>query len=249
MREVNLSIENVNLGFGSGTGRIEALKDVSLSFVPGGLTLIMGHSGSGKTTLLSILGCLLKPDAGEVFLMDHDATRLGEKHLGRLRRQYIGYIFQAFRLFHALSAIENVMLALRLSNYSTRTARSLAADALEDVGLENKLKLLPKELSGGEKQRVAIARALVTNPAVILADEPTASLDSRAGERIAEMLHKIADDKERIVIVVSHDSRWLEYSQRIVTMNDGQLMEDNIKEVEQNQAQLMLPFAETIEAK
>lgn len=249
MREVNLSIENINLGFGSGTGRVQALKDVSLSFAPGGLTLIMGHSGSGKTTLLSILGCLIKPDAGEVFLIDHKVTRLSEKHLGRLRRQYIGYIFQAFRLFHALTAIENVMLALQLSNYSNRTARSLAADALEEVGLENKLKLLPKELSGGEKQRVAIARALVTNPAVILADEPTASLDSRAGERIAKMLHKIADDKERIVVVVSHDSRWLEYSRRIVMMNDGRLTEDNTKEAEQNQAQLELPFAKATEAK
>lgn len=241
---MNLTIENVSLGFGSGSGRVQALNDVSLSFAPDGLTLVMGHSGSGKTTLLSILGCLLKPDAGDIFLMNREVTHLSEKHLGRLRRQYIGYVFQAFRLFHALSAIENVMLALQLSNYNSRAARRMAADALEQVGLENKLKLLPKELSGGEKQRVAIARALVTEPKIILADEPTASLDSRSGEQIAEMLHDIADDGERIVIVVSHDSRWLDYSRRIITMKDGRMTKDKIKETEENQAQIQLPFEE-----
>lgn len=235
MREVNLLVENVSLGFGSGSGRVQALREVFLSFSPEGLTLVTGHSGSGKTTLLSILGCLLKPDSGEVFLMDHNVTRLGEKNLGYLRRRYIGYVFQAFRLFHALSAIENVLLALQLSNFSNRSARRMAADALERVGLENKSKLLPKELSGGEKQRVAIARALVTEPKIILADEPTASLDSRSGEKVAETLYKIANDQERIVIVVSHDSRWLSYSRRIITMKDGRIIEDKIEKAEQNQ--------------
>ena len=243
---MNLTIENVSLGFGSGSGRVEALKDLSLDFVPGGLTLVMGHSGSGKTTLLSILGCLLKPDAGNVFLMNREVTHLSEKHLGRLRRQYIGYVFQAFRLFHALSAIENVILALQLSNYNSRAARKIAADALEQVGLENKLRLLPKELSGGEKQRVAIARALVTEPKIILADEPTASLDSRSGEQIAQMLHNIAGDGERIVIVVSHDSRWLDYSSRTITMKDGRMIEDKIKETKKNQLQIQLPFEEAV---
>ena len=240
MRNMNLTIENISLGFGSGSGRVQALNDVSLAFAPDGLTLVMGRSGSGKTSLLSILGCLLKPDSGGVFLMNQEVTHLSEKHLGRLRRQYIGYVFQAFRLFHALSAIENVMLALQLSNYNSRAARRMAADALEQVGLENKLKQLPKELSGGEKQRVAIARALVTEPKIILADEPTASLDSRSGEQIAEILHDIADDGERIVIVVSHDSRWLDYSRRIITMKDGRMMEDKIKKSETNQLQIAL---------
>ena len=226
MRDFGLSVENVSVGFGAVSGRVQALDNVSIRFETGGLNLVTGHSGSGKTTLLSILGCLLKPDCGAVFLMGENVARLSENRLGKLRRRHIGYVFQAFRLFHALSALENVTLALRLSGVDNRQGKQTAKEALARVGLENKSRLLPNELSGGEKQRVAIARALVGNPAVILADEPTASLDSGAGEQIAQMLCELAATEERIVVVVSHDARWLACSRRIVTMKDGRVIDE-----------------------
>lgn len=229
MRDFGLRVENVSVGFGAGSGRVQALDNVSIRFEANGLNLVTGHSGSGKTTLLSILGCLLKPDSGAVFLMGENVSRLSENRLGKLRRRHIGYVFQAFRLFHALSALENVTLALRLSGVDNRRAKQTAKEALARVGLDNKSNLLPNELSGGEKQRVAIARALVGKPAVILADEPTASLDSRAGEAVAQILYELAETGERIIVVVSHDARWLDYSRRVVTMKDGQIVGDNTK--------------------
>jgi putative ABC transport system ATP-binding protein len=226
VRDFDLRVENVSVGFGAGRGRVQALNNVSIRFAADGLNLVTGHSGSGKTTLLSILGCLLKPDSGAVFLMGENVARLSENRLGQIRRRHLGYVFQAFRLFHALSALENVTLALRLSGVDNRQAKQTALEALAGVGLENKSRLLPNDLSGGEKQRVAIARALVGNPAVILADEPTASLDSGAAEQIAQMLCEMAATDERIVIVVSHDARWLDYSRRVVTMKDGRIVDE-----------------------
>lgn len=226
MREAKLAVEEVKVTYGSGRGAVRALDRVSLSFQTGRLTLVTGPSGCGKTTLLSVLGCLLTSESGRSYLMGRLVTGLSEEERGRLRRQYIGYVFQAFRLFRSLSAMENVLIALEISGSRGCQANDAARRALEAVGLADKWRLKPDELSGGEKQRVAIARALVNNPPIILADEPTASLDSASGERVAEMLLRFAEEDQRLVVVVSHDQQWLSLSHRTVLMRDGQIIED-----------------------
>ena len=221
-----LAVENVCVSYGSGRAKLWALNEVSLDFSPGCLSLVMGPSGSGKTTLLSVLGCLLSPGTGRVWVMEQLVSGLDEDDKALLRQKCIGFIFQAFRLFKSLSALENVMLALDVSGSRGRQAEALAAHMLEDVGLPGKDHLKPIELSGGEKQRVAIARALVNSPAIVLADEPTAALDSASGGQIMEILQRIARKENRIVVVVSHDMRWVPFSDRTISMRDGQATTD-----------------------
>jgi putative ABC transport system ATP-binding protein len=225
--DASLSVDRVTVRYGTGNNSVRAVQDVSVTFRPAELTLIMGPSGSGKTTLLSVLGCLRSPDAGSVTLMNQVVTGVSENVAGVLRRRYIGYVFQAFRLFHSLSALENVLIALQITGRRGQAANSAALHTLEVVGLGDKLHLRPEELSGGEKQRVALARVLVNDPPVVLADEPTASLDPAAAEQVASILRKMAEDRSRIVVVVSHDSRWREMSNRILTMKDGRLVDDS----------------------
>ena len=226
--DATLIAEHVAISFGTGSVSNKVLNDVSVEFKRGQLTLILGPSGSGKTTLLSILGCLLAPDEGRISVMGRVAHTLSESEAGEVRRRHIGFVFQAFRLFHALDAVENVMVALRINGHGEKRARESAVAALQSLGLEDKLHLRPDELSGGEKQRVAIARALSNNPTIILADEPTASLDSRSGDQIAEILFSLAADQNRLVVVVSHDHRWIKRSHRMITMTDGKVIEDKL---------------------
>ena len=226
MRESLLAAENVTVTYGSGSSAVHALDSVSLAFAVGRLTLVMGPSGSGKTTLLSVLGCLLTPDSGAVYLQDRLVTDLSEKERGDIRKQSIGYVFQAFRLFRSLSALENILVALEISGCRGRQAREAAWGVLDSVGMANKWRLKPNELSGGEKQRVAIARAIVNDPPIILADEPTASLDGASGVQIAEMLLKLAEEEKRLVLVVSHDSRWLPFCHQMIEMQDGRIVDD-----------------------
>jgi len=221
-----LAVQNLRVTYGSGSARTCALNDVSLAFNPGQLSLVMGPSGSGKTTLLSVLGCLLNPDSGGLRVMGTNAAGLSEVHMAGIRRQFIGYVFQAFRLFHSLSAVDNVMAGLEVTGCRGTRARSIAIDALGRVGLAGKASLKPDELSGGEKQRIAIARALAKDPPIILADEPTASLDSASGAQIARMLKDLAADADRIVVVVTHDDRWLELSDRTIRLEDGRVISD-----------------------
>jgi putative ABC transport system ATP-binding protein len=222
-----LSVTEVGIEYGTGSASVRALDGVSLDFRPANLTLVMGPSGSGKTTLLSLLGCLMTPDRGEVSVMDTPVRALSEEARGRIRRRYIGYVFQAFRLFHSLSALENVTIALEICGQRGKAARRMAMDALDAVGLAERSRLKPGELSGGEKQRVAIARALVNDPPILLADEPTASLDSASGLQISKMLRKLADEDKRLVVVVSHDPRWREFSDRTITLQDGRVLSDS----------------------
>ena len=224
MRESLLTAEDVTVTYGAGGNAVHALDSVSLAFDVGRLALVMGPSGSGKTTLLSVLGCLLKPDSGAVYLDDRVVTDLSERERGNIRKQFIGYVFQAFRLFRSLTALENVLVALEISGCRGRQAREAALRVLVAVGMVNKWQLKPNELSGGEKQRVAIARALVNDPPIILADEPTASLDSSSGVQIAELLLKLAEEEKRLVLVVSHDSRWLPFCHRTIEMRDGRIV-------------------------
>jgi putative ABC transport system ATP-binding protein len=212
--------------YGAGRATVKALDEVSLKFYAGQMALVMGPSGSGKTTLLSTLGCLLKPDVGKVVMMGRDVTRLSEDQRGQLRRQHIGYIFQAFRLFRSLSALENILLAMDIQGRTDKGSRETAMQALDDVGLADRWRLKPKELSGGEKQRVAIARAVINNPQIILADEPTASLDGVSGAQIAEMMLRIAEEQKRLVVIVSHDPRMIQFGHRVIKMQDGRLLND-----------------------
>ena len=226
MPEAFLAAKNVSVSYGSNGTQVRALDDVSLSFATGALTLIMGPSGSGKTTLLSLLGCLLTPDQGSVFVDGAEVTSLDETQRTELRRGRIGFIFQAFLLFHSLSAFENVMIAAEIAGERDQLRSDSARRLLENLGLGDKLHLKPKALSGGEKQRVAIARALLPNPKILLADEPTAALDANAGRQIGEILRDLAERQKRTIVVVSHDHRWATFAHRTVVLEDGRLLED-----------------------
>ena len=220
MPERVLSVEDVRVTFGRGAASCAALAGVSLDFEKGRLTLVQGPSGSGKTTLLSVLGCLLKPDSGRVWVEDREVSRLSEGKRGKIRQRSIGFVFQTFRLFDSLSALDNVTIAGILAGSAQR---SRARQLLEELGLRAKLRLKPDQLSGGEKQRVAIARALLRNPPIMLADEPTASLDRASGEQIAAILHDLSERQGRTVVVVSHDPRWEALAHRVVRLADGKV--------------------------
>src|SRR5512139_904400 len=179
-----LNISHVTKRYGSGSTEVTAVRDVSLSVNPGEIVLIMGPSGSGKSTLLSMLGALLKPSEGEIVLNGQVISTLAENHLPDIRLRQFGFIFQDFNLLSALSALENVTIVAELAGSKNGAARKKATDILTELGLKDRLNFLPEKLSGGEKQRVAIARALVNDPALILADEPTANLDSKIGHEI-----------------------------------------------------------------
>ncbi len=224
----NVVIEAAHVvkALGEGAGRVLALKGVTIALAGGELTLLMGPSGSGKTTLLSILGCLLSPTEGAVKIRGRTVTGAGAEELARLRRENIGFIFQSYHLFPTLMAEENVRLPLDVRGERTQAALSKAREALAAVGLSHKLKSFPRDLSGGEQQRVAIARAIVGDPAVVLADEPTAALDSENGMAIMSVLAGIAKEKTRAVFVVTHDPRILPFADRIVRIEDGLLVGD-----------------------
>jgi len=222
--EAVLEATDVVKVLGSGAGEVRALKGVSLSLAPGELTLLMGPSGSGKTTLLSVLGCMMTPTQGSVRVCGHSTKEAGPEELAKLRRDHIGYVFQSYHLFPTLSALDNVRLALDVRGEHGRAAVARAKEALATVGLLHKLRSYPRQLSGGEQQRVAIARAIVGNAAAILADEPTAALDSQNGHAIMEVLARIAEDPTRAVLVVTHDPRIVPFAKRIVRIEDGRIV-------------------------
>jgi putative ABC transport system ATP-binding protein len=215
---------------GSGAGRVEALKGVSLALMGGELTLLMGPSGSGKTTLLSILGCILAPTQGTVRVRGGSTQGLGAEDLAKLRREHIGFIFQSYHLFPTLTALENVRLVFDVRGERSKRAQIEANDALVRVGLAHKTKSYPVELSGGEQQRVAIARAIAGQASAILADEPTAALDSENGHAIMTILAGIAKDPSRAVLVVSHDPRILPFADRVVRIEDGRIVGEERKD-------------------
>jgi putative ABC transport system ATP-binding protein len=221
-----LAVEDARISFGEGDARVRALRGVSVTFERGTLSLVMGPSGSGKTTLLSLLGCLLSPDEGTVFVDGVAVNELSGVEKTLLRRKKISFVFQAFRLLHSLSAIDNVALGLEIRDGKRADRMAMARDLLLQFGLENKLNLEPNELSPGEKQRVAIARALAGSPPILLADEPTASLDTEAGRNICQILRGEVDQNRRTIVVVSHDPRWKEFADRTITLSDGQIKQE-----------------------
>jgi putative ABC transport system ATP-binding protein len=218
-----LAVEGINVIHGSGNASMHALSDVSLSFPAGSLTLIMGPSGSGKTTLLSVLGCLLTPNEGSVFVNGRDVTVATEEERTTIRRDQLGFVFQAFRLFDSLTAFENVTLSAEIAGEKGEQVQAKAEECLILLDMARKKHLKPAEMSGGEKQRVAIARALMRDPKILLADEPTASLGSRAGMLIAGILQEIAMKQGRTVVVVSHDERLRAFATRVVCLRDGRV--------------------------
>jgi len=221
-----LAVEDARISFGEGDARVRALRGVSVTFERGTLSLVMGHSGSGKTTLLSLLGCLLSPDEGTVFVDGVAVNELSGAEKTVLRRKKISFVFQAFRLLHSLSAIDNVALGLEIRDGKRADRMAMARDLLLQFGLGDKLNLEPNELSPGEKQRVAIARALAGSPPILLADEPTASLDAEAGRNICQILRGQVDQNGRTIVVVSHDPRWKEFADRTITLSDGQIKQE-----------------------
>jgi putative ABC transport system ATP-binding protein len=206
-----------------GSVEVLAVDQVTLAAETGEILGIMGPSGSGKTTLLSMLGGILRPTAGTVAICGEPVWTRDERALPLLRRSYVGFIFQTFNLFSALTAVENVEVALNLKGIRGPAARRRALRLLDEVGLHDRATFLPRDLSGGEKQRVSIARALAGDPRLILADEPTANLDWKNGEQVMRLLQGAAKT-ERTVLVVTHDHRVVPYTDRVLQFDDGRLV-------------------------
>ena len=209
--------------FTLGKVEVPALRGVDMTVAGGEVVLLMGPSGSGKTTLLSILGCILAPSAGGVAVMGRPTAGLPERELAKVRLAHIGFIFQSYNLFPTLSAAENVRVALDLRGITGDAAHTRSQAALDAVGLADKARVLPRDLSGGQKQRVAIARALVAEPEILLADEPTAALDSETGRSVIGLLRDLAVTHGRSVVIVTHDSRIAEFADRVIRIEDGRI--------------------------
>jgi len=218
-----ISVRQLTKKYEEGANDTFALRGVDLDVHAGELLLLMGPSGSGKTTLLSIMGCILTATSGSVRVAGREVVWLSEKQLPGLRLENIGFVFQGFNLFPTLTAGENVELMLDLKGVTGDKARNRAQELLDQVALADKYEAFPADLSGGQKQLVAIARALAGDPGIILADEPTAALDSHTGRNVMEMMSDLAHKRGRAVVIVTHDSRVLSYADRIVKIEDGQV--------------------------
>jgi putative ABC transport system ATP-binding protein len=218
------TLSRVTKSYGAGETAVLALAEADLEVMPGEILLIEGPSGSGKTTLLSILGLVLRPTSGEVRIGGREVARLRERELPALRASTFGFIFQGFNLFPALTALENVALAIRMKGLRGIDPKAEARRLLTAVGLADRMRYLPGNLSGGQKQRVAIARALGGNPPVILGDEPTAALDTRTALGVMDLLRSLAVEQGRAVVVVTHDARLERYADRVARVEDGRVI-------------------------
>jgi putative ABC transport system ATP-binding protein len=219
-------LEQASRYYGEGNTEVRALDGVSVTFEPGEFTVVSGPSGSGKTTLLNLVGLLDTPTAGKVFVDGQDTTGLGSRALTAIRGEKIGFIFQSFNLVPVLSALENVELALHLSGLPSSEARTRASEALASVGLGDLLDRRPNQLSGGQQQRVAIARALVKKPRLVIADEPTANLDSKTGEQVLSLMRQLNEDHRATFLFSTHDPQVMEQARRVVHILDGKLVGD-----------------------
>jgi putative ABC transport system ATP-binding protein len=224
------TLDHVSKDYGADAGLVRALDDVSLHIYPGEFTVFSGPSGSGKTTLLNLIGCLDQPSAGKVLLEGKDTSTLDGNGLSALRAQRIGFIFQSFNLIPVLTALENVELALQLSGTPASDGRKRAERALEEVGLGTYMNRRPNQLSGGQQQRVAIARALVKKPALVIADEPTANLDSHTGQQVLDLMRDMNRHSGATFLFSTHDPRVMSYARRVLTLRDGKLERDEQRE-------------------
>ena len=215
--------ENVTKTFREGRELVEVLRGVSLEVNSGEVVALEGPSGSGKTTLLSILGCILSASSGHVVIDGQQVESGKTDRLVSIRRRSIGFVFQQFNLFPALTALENVEYALNLKGWNGARATREASRLIDRVGLGDRARFLPRDLSGGQKQRVAIARALAASPAVLLADEPTANLDSEVGQQILDLFSTLAHEERRALLIVTHDPKVRRIADRVVRIADGRI--------------------------
>lgn len=232
---IAMEAQNVSKTFGQGAREVHALSDVSIQIHRGELTLLMGPSGSGKTTLLSILGCILSATAGRITVAGNPTATLDPEGLAALRRQHLGFIFQSYNLFPTLTSTENVLLALKVRGFEGKQADKLAARALAEVGMGSKAGAHPGTLSGGQQQRLAIARALAGDPAILLADEPTAALDTENGAAVMSLLARLAKKGDRAVLAVTHDPRTMRHADRIIEILDGRIVGDSRPDADANE--------------
>ena len=226
MKEL-IRMEGITKWYNRGESLIKALDGIDFTVQAGTFTAIVGASGSGKSTLMNIIGCLDVPTSGQYELDGSNVLLLSENRLSEIRNKKIGFIFQGFHLIPGLSAVENVELPLIYRGMGRPERRELAADALERVGLKNRLHHRPNQMSGGQQQRVAIARAIAARPPILLADEPTGNLDSRSGREIMTILQELHREGKTILLI-THDLTVANYAQKIYTMNDGRLKKEEI---------------------
>jgi putative ABC transport system ATP-binding protein len=224
-----IQIENVSKVYRVGKVETHALSDVSLSIAEGEFTALVGPSGSGKTTLLQLIGCLDKPDRGVVKIQGENVTRLSANQRADLRRKQIGFIFQFFALVPVLNAYENVELPLLLNNENAKERRERVMELLDAVGLSNRAKHRPDQMSGGEQQRVAVARALAPRPVLVLADEPTANLDTDNGKQAMEIMQHLNEKTGTAFIFATHDPRVVAFARRVVQLRDGRVVDNGAK--------------------
>ncbi len=224
MNNTVLAVTNVTKVFDEGRERVHVLKGITMDVAAGEVVALEGPSGSGKTTLLSIMGCILTPSSGELHVAGVHVRRADEAALREVRRRSIGLVFQQYNLFPALSALENVEYSLNVRGTRGRAAQDEARRVLDRVGLGDRAGFLPRDLSGGQKQRVAIARALAGSPPVLLADEPTANLDTAVGAQILDLFQELAASERRGVLVVTHDPKVRRIASRVVGIRDGLLV-------------------------
>lgn len=208
-----------------GEVEVHALRGLSVQIAPGEVLSIMGPSGSGKSTLMNILGCLDRPTSGEYSLNGESVATLTDDQLADIRNRGVGFVFQSFNLLPRQTALANVELPLRYAELNGRNRKQVATEALEAVGLGDRIKHKPNELSGGQMQRVAIARALVNDPAIIMADEPTGNLDSKSGDEIMKLLRKLNEERGTTLIIVTHDPEIAELTDRVISLYDGRIKE------------------------
>ncbi|MFD3271653.1 ABC transporter ATP-binding protein [Paenibacillus dendritiformis] len=221
-----LVLENINKQYGEGDTAVMALKNISLQINEGEFVAVVGPSGSGKSTFLSIAGALLTPTSGRHLISGSDIANISARRLNRVRLEHIGFVFQSSNLVPYLTVLDQLMLIGKLGRQGKREAEQKAVQLLNEVGLEHRLHHYPDKLSGGERQRVAIARALMNDPGVILADEPTASLDSTRGRAVVEMLASEVRSRRKAAVMVTHDERVLDLCDRVITIKDGMLSEE-----------------------
>jgi len=222
-------VENVTRVFKTGNMETQALRGVSLTIQNGEFTALVGPSGSGKTTLLQIIGCLDQPSSGQVFITGKDVSKLNRDQRADIRRGTIGYVFQFFALIPTLTAYENIEMPLLLTNTSGSERKERVNHLLESVGLNDRAHHRPDQMSGGQQQRVAIARALATKPALILADEPTANLDTANGQQVMELMARLNQETGVTFVFATHDPRVIKYARRIVTLRDGVIAGDEVQ--------------------
>lgn len=220
-----LNLQNIYKNYSQGKLEVSVLKDVSLQVQEGEYVAIMGPSGSGKTTLMNIIGCLDKPTSGTYTLAEKDILRQNDREMARTRNQLIGFVFQNFNLLPRQTALENVELPLVYAGVSKRERRRIAREALVRVGLEERISFQPTQLSGGQQQRVAIARAIANHPKVLLADEPTGALDTKSGEQVMELFHKLNEEGVTIVMI-THESAIADHARRILSIRDGEIVQE-----------------------